>query len=348
MMFEKQVQSVAPGGIAIQADGSVQVGLSYEATRQLALDVYHANFPTLVSEAAGLARARAEELTDKFLTRLVHENPTGFNQATQPDFQNALLNAQRDHACAGDAELADLLVDLLVDRTKRGSRDVLRLVLDEALKTAPKLTEQQLAVLAVAFVVGYTRSQANTWVGCVDWMTRHIVPTLEHAAITKSTLSHLQFTGCVTSNGVRQVDLAPGMFPEYGGFFQTGFTDDELLAQGLSENAAKYIKPLVGKPGLNWVAVARARDIESLLISGELSNEDALKLRELLTGHSQSLEEFRAQVLTDMPFMQRVFDMWSKEELGGVALTSVGMAIGHAYVKKSVKNEFAHLSVWIG
>ncbi|MBG6074014.1 MULTISPECIES: LPO_1073/Vpar_1526 family protein [unclassified Polaromonas] len=346
-MFEKQVQSVAAGGIAIQADGSVQVGVSYEATRQIALDVYHANFPTLVSEAAGLARARAEELTDKFLTRLVHENPTGFNQATQPDFQNALLNAQRDHACAGDAELADLLVDLLVDRTKQDSRNVLRLVLDEALKTAPKLTEQQLAVLGVAFVVGCTRSQANTWVGCVEWMTRHIKPTLEHAVITKSTFSHLQFTGCVTSNGVRQVDLAPGIFPEYAGFFQTGFTDDELLAQGLSENAAKYIKPLTGKPGLKWVAVARVSEIESLVKSAEINNEDAPKLRELLTGHLQSLEEFRAKVLADMPFMQRVFDMWAMGELGGVTLTSVGMAIGHAYIKKTVKNEFAHLSIWI-
>jgi hypothetical protein len=201
-MFEKQSQTAAEGALAIQAKGNVRVGLSYQEARQVALDVYQSNFPQLVAEAAQLARERAEELTDKFLGRLYQENPDALLQATRPDFQNALLNAQKEHACAGDSDLADLLVDLLVDRTRAPLREIKQLVLDEALKTAPKLTEQQLAVLGATFLLKYSRSLSDTWPGVVAWMNEYMAPVLLQAQITPSTTQHLEFTGCLSVNGM--------------------------------------------------------------------------------------------------------------------------------------------------
>lgn len=346
-MFEKQRQSVGQGALAIQAQGNVTVGISYEVARQIALDVYQANFPLLVKEAAGLARARAEELTDKFLKQLQEENPSGFMQAIQPDFQNALLNAQREHACAGNPELADLLVDLLVDRTKQGTRDLLRLVIDEALKTAPKLTDQQLAVLGAAFLLGHVRSTAGHWKGVIEWTQAHLKPIIEQAIITPSTLPHLQFTGCATFNGAHGSDIATGLFGEYAGFFQTGFTDAVFQEQALSLKAAKYIKPLPTMPDLKWVAISSAAVIDALKEEGEFSGDDANKLKYLLSTHQKTVEQFREQVVAEMPFMQRAFDLWQKDKLGEVSLTSVGMAIGHAFVKKTIKSEFVSLSIWI-
>lgn len=345
-MFEKQAQSAAEGAIAIQAQGNVHVGLTYDSARQVALDVYQANFPKLVSEAAALARARAEELTDKFLKQLNVENPAGLQQAIQPDFQNALLNAQREHACAGDTDLADLLVDLLVDRTKRDARDLMRLVLDDALKTAPKLTEQQLAVLGAAFVLGQARSTAGHWQEVVVWLNTHARPIVEQAEINSSTFPHLKFAGCATQQGFGSKYLAV-LRHTYGGFFQTGLTEAQIQEQSLSFNALKYILQHPEKSALKWVAISSNEVIDSLQVNQELTAEDATKLKTLMAANQEADDVLSVKLVEQLPFLTRAIELWETKKLSELSLSSVGMAIGHAFVKKTLGHEFAPLSLWI-
>jgi hypothetical protein len=44
--------------------------------------------------------------------------------------------------------------------------------------------------------------------------------------------------------------------------------------------------------------------------------------------------------------MENVFDTWSDSQMKNFTLTSVGIAIGHANIKRLV-GEFANLSIWI-
>ncbi|WP_376778330.1 LPO_1073/Vpar_1526 family protein [Stutzerimonas nitrititolerans] len=44
--------------------------------------------------------------------------------------------------------------------------------------------------------------------------------------------------------------------------------------------------------------------------------------------------------------MESVFDTWSDSPMKSFTMTSVGMAIGHANIKRLV-GEFASLSIWI-
>jgi hypothetical protein len=46
------------------------------------------------------------------------------------------------------------------------------------------------------------------------------------------------------------------------------------------------------------------------------------------------------------PYMASVFEIWSNSSMKSFTLTSVGIAIGHANVKRLV-GEFANLSLWI-
>lgn len=346
----KKFQTAAEGAVAVQADGNVQIGVSSGEARQIALDVYDANFPRLVEQAAQLARARAEELTDKFLVRMEELNPGGLMQASQPDFQYALLNAQKKHACAGSANLADLLVDLLVERTKVPHRDLLQIVLDEALTTVPKLTEQQLAVLGVAFLYGRTTFPVATWGQAVGWIREHFEPLCSVAEMTASTISHLQYAGCGSVNplstgavGVEKIFLT-----RYPGFFQVGFTQQELEKKTLSQGALQLlIKPLAGNPGLLSVAARSADFIDSLKEKGGLDEISANGLKELLESHLKSPTQTREQIFADIPCLEKVDRMWRGDKLHTLTLSSVGTAIGHAYVQKTIKREFASLSIWI-
>lgn len=51
-----------------------------------------------------------------------------------------LFSAQKEHARIGDEDLGDLLVQLLVDRTKVRDRNLVQIALNESLEVAPKLT----------------------------------------------------------------------------------------------------------------------------------------------------------------------------------------------------------------
>lgn len=180
MLNKDQSQIASDRATAIQAGGNVtvnKVGLSYSEARDVALDVFRANYYELVGAAKETARARAEEITEEFFRKLVDENPTGLGKSQDPDFQHALLSVQREYARCGDKELGDLLVDLLVDRSKQDQRDILQIVLNESLITAPKLTEKHLASLAVIFLFKYTK---NNTVGDHEllgqYLDRHVLP----------------------------------------------------------------------------------------------------------------------------------------------------------------------------
>lgn len=173
-----------------------------------------------------------------FLGRLQKENQEGFAQAVDPGFQHALYTAQKEHARTGDDDLASLLVDLLVDRTRHPSRDIMQIVLDESLNTAPKLTEGQLAVLSVVFAFRYTQ---NSSINCIDSFAESFDRILKpFAALVKKNQAwcqHLEFTGCgAIALGQRRLAELLGM--SYQVLFLKGIDLSDVESQGL----ARYIE----------------------------------------------------------------------------------------------------------
>jgi hypothetical protein len=80
MLNKDQEQNVAEGSTAIQAGGNVTItGLTYTDVRNVALDVFKANFYELAGVAKEIAKARAEEITEAFLSKLQQENPDGLD-----------------------------------------------------------------------------------------------------------------------------------------------------------------------------------------------------------------------------------------------------------------------------
>lgn len=162
MLNKDQSQEASNGATAIQAGGNVSVinvGVSASEARAIALDVAKATFHELSGAAREMASGRVEEITDKVIEKLEREFPDGLQKAKDPDFQYALFTVQKQYARNGDKDLGDLLVDLLVDRSKQDQRDILQIVLNESIETAPKLTEAQLSNLAIIFLFRYTQNQ---------------------------------------------------------------------------------------------------------------------------------------------------------------------------------------------
>lgn len=357
MLNKNQDLQVDNGGIAVQGGGDVNievtnVGLNYlevrEVAKDVALNVFRENFPKLQGEAMLLASARGEAITEDFFSKLQIENPDGINQANSPDFQDALFTVQKEYAKAGDEELGQLLVDLLVDRTKELTRNTLQIVLNESLHVAPKLTSTHLSVLAIVFFFRHTR---NLSIGNLDllnqYLTNHIKHFSELLPTKEGAFQHLQFTGC-GSVSMGSISLEQIFRITYSGLFNNGFEEKRLLELGITilGNDLNYFIPCLNDSTKLQV---RAVEIESLkvqLVSNNATIENQQKIEQLFKENMMSDQEIKEKVLAASPFMESIFNAWASTKLQSFELTSVGIAIGHANIKR-LSGEFSNLSIWI-
>lgn len=345
----EQGQTATDSAIALQAgrDITVTQGLSYGDARQVALDVFRANFYEMVGLARQEAATRAEEVTEAFLDKLSRENPDGFRQAHDPGFQHALYTMQREHAKAGDKDLGDLLVDLLVDRTKHPQRDIIQIVLDESLSTAPKLTEAQLANLAVVFLLRFT---TNNGLGSHDlfgqYLDTYLQPFVAKLTPSRASFQHLEFSGS-GSIAVTQLLLEETFGQSYQGLFTKGFDAQEVESRGVAVGLdSRVFVPCLNDPSKLQVRALNHALLDTHLDSIGIDADDKARIKSLFDHGKMTPEEIRVKCVEIRGYMSEVFAFWSESPAKNFMLTSVGIAIGHANIKR-LAGEFADLAIWI-
>lgn len=333
--------------VNLQAGGNIVVGVSYQDARQIALDVYKANAVELAAEAKQAAIARAEELTDRFLGELKDKNAQAVSQASRPDFQIALLEAQKSYARTGDKELASVLVDLLVNRTKQEPRSLREIVLTESLQVVPRLTVEQINTISVIFLLRYTENQFVANIENLGvWFDRYMAPLVSSLGKADSVYRHLVYSGAATQE-LTSINLAGVFKAHYPGVFTKGFDVNSMkdltdkypnLAKMLSDapvEGRKMLPPItktILKKMLNSAGIHDVNDVERLV---NTQKGDLVTDPEVLQQLISSRKEF--EILADV---------WDNSSLKSMTLTSVGTAIGHANFQR-LSGDQTPLSIWI-
>lgn len=350
MLSKNQKQDVTNGSTAIQAGGNVTItktGLTYAEVRDAALDVFRSNFYELAGVAKEIARVRAEEITEAFLQRLQKEYPEGLDKSQEPDFQYALFTVQKEYARNGDKDLGDLLVDLLIDRSKREQRDILQIVLNESLGTAPKLTENQLAALAVIFLFKYTQDYSvgnHQLLG--EFFDKYAGPFVTKIVKNLACYQHLEFSGC-GSVGLSSMVLEDVLSKTYRGQFLKGFDEKEVIDRGVSIGLDhRFFIPCFNDPSKIQVRANSEELLKKAFDEQAIMPEDRTKITALFNMNKMNHDEIRKKCIEIKPYMAGLFEKWSGSAMKNFTLTSVGIAIGHANIKRLV-GEFADLSIWI-
>lgn len=351
MLGDKQVQQVKSDSTAIQAGGNVTViqtsGLSYSEVKEVALDVFTNNFYMLAGKAQDVAKERAEQITEDFLEKLQKENPEGFSKAEDPDFQHALFTVQKEYARNGDEDLGDLLIDLLVDRSKQEQRDILQIVLNESLNVAPKLTNDQLAALAMVFIFKYTQNTDIVDHKSFGEYLDTIESFIDKLSKKISCYQHLQFSSCGSINTLSATKLEQRLGTTYQGLFLKGFDPDEINKRNLSIGMdPRFIGPCMNDLSKVQVKVLNKELLERMIDEAGLVDTDKQQLLSLFDLNKMSDDEIKQKCIEIRPYMDTLFDIWNDSYMSRFTLTSVGIAIGHANIKRST-GELTDLSIWI-
>jgi hypothetical protein len=349
-MFKDQSQEVGEGGTAIQAAGSVNfnVGITYSEARQIAQDMAKAVFSELTGIAKETANLRVDEITEKVILKLQNEYPAGLQKAVDPDFQYALLTVQKEYARNADEDLGDLLVDLLVDRSKQEKRNILQIVLNESLATAPKLTEGQLGTLALVFLLRYTRNNnILNEESFSKYLDQHVQPFIDKVSNNKSSFQHLEFCSCGSTSVASSVNLAIVFRHSYTALFFKGFEEQEISNIGLTIGKDnRFFMPCINDATKFQLRAVNKDALDYEIKDKSISSEDAERLAALFNTGLMDENEIKQKVISISPYMSQIFLLWDSSDMKSFNLTSVGMAIGHANTKRLI-GEFADLSIWI-
>ena len=348
VVWQEVTSSVGTVGLARTVN--IHSGITYSDARDIALDVYKANYLQLSESAARVARQRAEELTDEFLSELKKRNTEAIASVESPGMQHALFTAQKEYARTGDKDLESLLVDILVDRAGTTERSIKQIVLDEAIAVAPKLTAEQMDALTVSFLL--TRTQNHTVRNLekfLDYLDSHIAPFIETLASDTSCYEHLEYTGCgalTLIGGLKPIGELQAQ--TYHGLFVKGFDEEEWKRQFPDTPEL-----------LTWAVVTCQQDSSKLQINAMnettlnqiceqhgVTGEYLIKLKQLFNHSKMNANEVKAYIIGARPGLQKLFDVWENSQLSKMTLTTVGIAVAHANFRRRTRQQL-DLDIWV-
>lgn len=322
-------------------------GLTYEEARQVALDVFRTNALELRGIAQDIASARAEQITNEFLQTLTESQPTSSNSLQDPDMQHALFQAQKEFARSGEDDLKVALVDLLAERAGQTERDLRTLALNEAIESAPKLTERQRRAVAWIFYLRYTRDIAS---GKPDLFYARFNQAVDALGVDLPTrhadFQHMEYVGVGTVS-LSQIDFGAAVRSGSEGLFCNGFesteVDDELRKKLVSANLlTKSLRnPL--KLQLNHLAEENLSEaVEKAGLTSELE-----EIKSLFTQWQLSDDEVANEATEQNPAVSTLRAAWDSDSgFRNMTLTSVGLALGHAYWSR-LTGDSSPLSIWL-
>jgi hypothetical protein len=264
----------------------------------------------------------------------------------------AVYQAQRDFAVTGDKEMGNLLIDMLIERSKMKERDVLRIVTDESLKVIPKLTQAQINMLTVIFLVKYAVAYTVKDVDSLrSYLLEFFLPFIGSVTKDPGEYRHIAYCGCgtvgIATMAVPDWSIEEMLLARFGGILTNGSLSSEMEKKFASKpHLNKYLKPFIDNPlKLQTIFVSKTELEEKL----DNDSTDIQDLHDMLWLYDRSLMETRQVTM----FVQRInskfinfINIWNNSDIKLTTLTSVGIAIAAANFQRLTKCPL-DISEWI-
>ncbi|MBM6937333.1 hypothetical protein H7U37_02170 [Pseudoflavonifractor phocaeensis] len=171
-------------------------GLTPKEACDLAMQMFHDNFPKLQEAAREIAEERVSELMSKIADKMGEKQLTDMTPFGDPDVQYVMYEAQKNYARFGTQDMLSNLSELIVNRVQYNHEKIcLKVAIDKAIEIVPMLTAEQLDTLSLLFLFSRTK---NTKIHNLDELKRFLD---EISVVFKkadlSSFSYLNMLGCL-------------------------------------------------------------------------------------------------------------------------------------------------------
>lgn len=205
---ELQIGRVSDNSTVNQANGNIyninnsNNGLQIGDVIPLVQALVKSELEVCKLQAENTVLLRFDEFTKSLESELDKKVSDKISCFAEPAMQIAAREATLGYLKSGDSEDREALIDLLIERVKEKERTSKQFLIDEAIRTLPKLSHENVAVLtlityAKLCVTGNMQALEN-WIKCLDSIL-DIVPQ-----INRLDIEYLVQADCVSSSGFGQ------------------------------------------------------------------------------------------------------------------------------------------------
>lgn len=335
--------------IASAGDTIIQNGVSKDEMKAI-IETLADQMPRYAAMATSIVDDRLDrfekKIMDKFATGQSSVNAEAF---ADPDFQYMLRTSQHAFARSGDELTADILVDLIAQRSlQTGTRSRLVLSLNDAVEKSAYLTPNEFAELSLNyFMKSVVNNGIRNFPVLCRFLSAHTVPLLPDISPEQSSYAYLQAQSCASIE-VMSYDLAEILHQTYGGLLSMG-NEKERFAAVLGDDFEQRYPELI-RTSIHDGAKFQVNTMNKEMLKDILPRhglED--KMEELWGIHSQTFMSKDQIIIAAKPFfpeVDRLFALWDGTPVKTLSLTSVGTAIGFANLRRITGFE-GDLSIWI-
>lgn len=317
-------------------------GVSYTDVKEIALDVFKNNFYQLSEEASNLALKRVEIFIEKVIEKLKSEKTSLLDSFKEPDMQYVIYNSQIAYARSGDENLSDVLIDLLVKRASITERSLKQIVLNESLEVAPKLTNNQLNLLSLLFLFKNAINPNMKSLEFLDYYIKIFVsPFINGLSVKDIDFWHLEYAGCgKVEGGKAQLDSI--FLNKYSILFSKGFTLEQVEEKNVNKIEIKDVLIPCLHDHTKY-QFDRTKKEELTEKFGESNVSELLELYEDTLMTDIEVEKFLKEFNKDLGLL---IELWNSSHMKNMSLTSVGIALGNANIRRKTGRDI-DISIWI-
>lgn len=326
-------------------------GMSPAETVKLVRDLVKADLEHYAA-AGRLEADRRMTLFESELLARFEVRPELTSAMEDPDVQHYTAESAKGFIRMGPEASPDLLLDLLEKRCEQRQRSLTAAIFDQALQVTPLLTDEQLDILTITWLV--TRVRLGH-VYSVDALSEKIrafwVPFSSRLPDGEVAYSHLDFLRCATVS-VLETKLYAVLPPVYPGLFTTGVPPAEVPAGFIGgEDEWKavrdtYMTRCLRNPENIQVNALNKDQLAGLANVHGAPPELLTILETMQQSNLMSAEEVNAWLSDIHPHIAVLVKRWEETPLQHLRLTSVGLAIAHTNAKR-VTGFDADIKIWL-
>ena len=215
-MIDKQTQSVAEGGTAIQAHGDVAViqnGLSVAEVQQLTEIFVAQQLPALQEKALQVAKSNIDEFMQAFVRVLASHGGVSVEAFQKPDAQACFTEALRGSASKGHEICLHDLARLVVLRLESDQKPLLTLVTEDAVRILPRITNAHVAYLSLNFLLKYLNFSEHCVIAQAEDVYSRVLPAVEAGfGLSEANRDYLAGLGLINVDLYTDRDLSKEKF----------------------------------------------------------------------------------------------------------------------------------------
>ena len=323
--------------------------LSVEESRNLIRKIVHSEMTNTSLQAIEVFKERRLEFEHDLVEKTGSLSDSERARLSEPDAQVAVLRASRTSGQIRNKELRSVLSTLVIRRIRDTSadEDIVSIVYNEAIKTMEKLTIDQLKIIAICFILGYTMAtRIDSWEE-LDNYFKTLSQFLDFKN-TQTEFQHIEYAGC-GSIQIGKKYIVKMLKRNYTLLFKTPIKKADVdrlsLAEDLWNSIGSALFSEVEDNNLTF-RFRNSFDLEDYTDQHVPDDKVSKALLSLFNSNVLPDSEAKKEIEERTKDGSMIIDIWENSNLKHLTLTSVGIAIAATYFEE-VTSEKLEIAEWI-